>query len=295
MRSLLLAIIAAVAIPACTQDITGGGGPGGGGGGDDQQQPTCGNGVVDPGETCDDGNTNNGDGCSSTCQTENTAAPRVGVTVDNPTLPAMDLGMSASVAVTLTSMMGYAGDVTLSVSAADSTDAAITDWVTNLDSTTATLASDGTATAHVAISAMGDAAMLAGKVKVTATFGAMTADASVDVTFNPVFRVTYTNSGTNCVYPTDGLLNNPYKVKVGRKLSIYNGGNGFGFVIHGDGQNGLQHETIGTPGTTPGNAYTSNALTDDGGGKHQFYCHGPVAGDLTEATGAQRNYFVAVP
>ena len=31
---------------------------------------TCGNGAVDPGETCDDGNTTDGDGCSATCQTE---------------------------------------------------------------------------------------------------------------------------------------------------------------------------------------------------------------------------------
>ncbi len=30
----------------------------------------CGNGVIDPGETCDDGNTTSGDGCSSTCQIE---------------------------------------------------------------------------------------------------------------------------------------------------------------------------------------------------------------------------------
>jgi cysteine-rich repeat protein len=30
----------------------------------------CGNGVIDPGETCDDGNTNPLDGCSSTCQIE---------------------------------------------------------------------------------------------------------------------------------------------------------------------------------------------------------------------------------
>ena len=30
----------------------------------------CGNGVIDGGETCDDGNTNAGDGCSATCQTE---------------------------------------------------------------------------------------------------------------------------------------------------------------------------------------------------------------------------------
>ena len=30
----------------------------------------CGDGILDAGETCDDGNTNNGDGCSDTCQTE---------------------------------------------------------------------------------------------------------------------------------------------------------------------------------------------------------------------------------
>ena len=30
----------------------------------------CGNGILDPGEQCDDGNTNNGDGCSATCQIE---------------------------------------------------------------------------------------------------------------------------------------------------------------------------------------------------------------------------------
>lgn len=32
--------------------------------------PVCGNGTVESGETCDDSNTTNGDGCSSTCQTE---------------------------------------------------------------------------------------------------------------------------------------------------------------------------------------------------------------------------------
>ena len=32
--------------------------------------PTCGNGVIDPGEQCDDGNTFNGDGCSAQCTIE---------------------------------------------------------------------------------------------------------------------------------------------------------------------------------------------------------------------------------
>ncbi|MEO6775929.1 MAG: DUF4215 domain-containing protein [Kofleriaceae bacterium] len=36
----------------------------------DANPALCGNGMVDPGETCDDGNTTAGDGCSATCQTE---------------------------------------------------------------------------------------------------------------------------------------------------------------------------------------------------------------------------------
>ncbi len=32
--------------------------------------PVCGNGIIESGEACDDGNTNNGEGCSSTCQVE---------------------------------------------------------------------------------------------------------------------------------------------------------------------------------------------------------------------------------
>ena len=36
--------------------------------------PTCGNGAVDPGEECDDGNTWGGDGCASNCTEERRAA-----------------------------------------------------------------------------------------------------------------------------------------------------------------------------------------------------------------------------
>ena len=37
--------------------------------------PVCGNSVIESGETCDDGNVVNGDGCSSTCQTEVVTPP----------------------------------------------------------------------------------------------------------------------------------------------------------------------------------------------------------------------------
>ncbi|HEX2882887.1 MAG TPA: DUF4215 domain-containing protein [Polyangiaceae bacterium] len=32
-------------------------------------EPRCGDGHIDPGEQCDDGNTSNSDGCSVNCQT----------------------------------------------------------------------------------------------------------------------------------------------------------------------------------------------------------------------------------
>ncbi len=50
--------------------------------------PTCGNGVAEGTEECDDGNTNDGDGCSSTCALENTSAVCDGV----PTVSGTALG-----------------------------------------------------------------------------------------------------------------------------------------------------------------------------------------------------------
>jgi cysteine-rich repeat protein len=40
--------------------------------------PVCGNNIIESGEECDDGNTANGDGCSSTCQTEEEEVPPTG-------------------------------------------------------------------------------------------------------------------------------------------------------------------------------------------------------------------------
>jgi cysteine-rich repeat protein len=39
----------------------------------ENDEPVCGNGILETGETCDDGNTVSGDGCSSICQTEITS------------------------------------------------------------------------------------------------------------------------------------------------------------------------------------------------------------------------------
>jgi cysteine-rich repeat protein len=54
--------------------------------------PACGNNVVEPGEGCDDGNTSNGDGCSSTCQIELTAYRVTSMTLVDPHIFPASLG-----------------------------------------------------------------------------------------------------------------------------------------------------------------------------------------------------------
>ncbi|MCC6555164.1 MAG: hypothetical protein IT372_19540 [Polyangiaceae bacterium] len=61
----------------------GGGGVGGQGG----TAPACGDGVVDPGEQCDDGNTTSGDFCSATCAFEG------GDTCPGPNVPLTPAGL----------------------------------------------------------------------------------------------------------------------------------------------------------------------------------------------------------
>jgi cysteine-rich repeat protein len=52
---------------------------------------TCGNGVVDKFEQCDDGNSENGDGCSSFCQEEGDDFPVMVYTInDPPPTPALE-------------------------------------------------------------------------------------------------------------------------------------------------------------------------------------------------------------
>jgi TonB family protein len=54
---------------------------------------------VDPGEQCDDGNTRNGDGCSSSCTKEVAAGP---VTIDPNVLDALRIGSNTDVPLSKT-------------------------------------------------------------------------------------------------------------------------------------------------------------------------------------------------
>src|SRR6185503_7962011 len=65
-RFKLLALALSVCALGCTSSNPGVSTDGGADGAD-AQASTCGNGVLDPGEQCDDGNTMNGDGCQADC------------------------------------------------------------------------------------------------------------------------------------------------------------------------------------------------------------------------------------
>src|SRR5262245_8653582 len=136
MRALLLTPVLGLSLVACT---VGQGGIGG-----DDVAATCGNGTIDPNETCDDRNTVDGDGCSSTCQTE--ATPRLDVTVDKTTL-ATELATTSMLTVTLTGSDGFGGPVTLAPSVLDAANAPLTAWTIALDKTTVDVPVNGTATA----------------------------------------------------------------------------------------------------------------------------------------------------
>ena len=49
--------------------------------------PTCGDGVIDTGEECDDMNTNGGDGCSADCLNEGEALPECVIDFDPALCP----------------------------------------------------------------------------------------------------------------------------------------------------------------------------------------------------------------
>ncbi len=271
MRTLILASLALT--PACligSGDISGTGDTG-----------KCGDGVINAGETCDDGNTVSGDGCSSTCQIEDTNSPHVVLSVDKLTVTS-DLNTTTTIMVTATGMMNFSGDLALTVAAADSSAATITDWTTALDSSTLEVSTDGTASAMLTLSAMGDTAMLTGNLTVTATGGNAASPATVTIptTFNPVLDVTFTDDGTGkCAYPIGHGVNNPYQIKVGRQIAVYNGSAVvLGMIVHTNAAiAGLPHEEPRVaPGTQPTQAYVSTiGPTAQPGDEDTFYCHDP--------------------
>lgn len=205
-----------------------------------------------------------------------------------------DLNIENTLTITATSYMGFAGDVTLSVAAADSASAPITDWTAALTQTTLTLAAAGTASTTLKLSALGDTSALEGTLKVTATTSAGVTDASANVAFNPVLVVAFNDDGTGkCVYPVNHAVNNPWKIKAGRKIRVLNNSATLGLQVHTDNAAaGFPHDnTVHAPGTGYERTVTS------AGDQSEFYCHNPGDGTAMVEGGANsgaRNYLRVV-
>ncbi len=103
--------------------------------------------------------------------------PHIAVTIDKNTV-ASDLNVDTTINVTVTGAMGFGGAVTLTAGAANG-GTAITDWKLNLASPSLTIPQDGTMSTTLVVSALGDAAMLTGSIKITAINSTGTVDVPV--------------------------------------------------------------------------------------------------------------------
>jgi cysteine-rich repeat protein len=243
--------------------------------------------VRDSGESCDDGNTASGDGCSASCAEE--AVPHVDLTVDKPTVTT-ELLVDQTVTVTVTSRAGFAGAVTLAAEALSGS-TPLPGWVA-LAAPTVTLAAGGAQTVALKIAVPGDSANLAGQVRVTATSAAAPVSAMVNVTASPVASVTYTTSGTNCVYPTQFNLSNPIRLKVGRQFRVVNGSTTLSMRIHFDGGiTGISHQ--GAP-MAPGGAYEQTPTSALAQGV-TFYCHDEAGSAQDAGPTSARQRLIVVP
>ena len=61
----------------------------------------CGNGVLNPGESCDDGNTSDGDGCSASCQSESAAVTPGAAVAGTAAVAAVPVATEAAAAPTM--------------------------------------------------------------------------------------------------------------------------------------------------------------------------------------------------
>lgn len=239
MRSLLLATFAALAIPACTQDITGGTGPGG-----DDQGATCGNGTTDQGETCDDGNTASGDGCSSSCQTESGTSPRVMTTLDHDTI-ATALNKTEKITLTLASVDGFTGTIDVAVSSPDNAKVTVTSTLPSV-----TLAAGDTKTVEIdaVVASDATASAVTANVHIDLT-GAATESKMVALNIDNSFTVVYPDGAGADVAKHIPEFGGNFTVLRGAIIHFKNLDTtpGVQHITHGG--NGLPHETIsGTTG-----------------------------------------------
>lgn len=243
-----------------------------GAGDDEGSSATCGNGSVESGEACDDGNAVDGDGCSASCSTEQSSTPKLNVTVDKTTVGS-ELGKEETITLNLQSQGGFSGDVTIAASLADGTGAAIT-TMSVAGPTTVTVGADVTSTAQFKVTIPTDAtgtALAANlKLDVTSSLGAANVTSIVNVM--PIYTIDIA-AGTGAQDPMHPLAGKTFTVRRGAKLRMVNDDT-VEHISHGGG--GIPHEP-GTPGAgtngLPGATYQVDTTPLAPGGGRTFGCH----------------------
>lgn len=254
-----LAPLFALSLIACVGTIDSGTGD------DDDPGALCGNGTIDEGETCDEGDTTPGDGCSATCQTE--ATPRLDLTVDKPTITT-ELMTTHMVTITLNASDGFAGQVTL-------TPNTVPGWTIALDRGVVDVPMNGTATAIATIT-IPSAAPLTGTFRVMASssagVGTFMAESAITAA-NQITMNVALNGNNLCDYPAEGTND----VAVGTKIRWFNtqpaGGQNVTIHITSPGGTGVSHQP--DPGSAPQTAYEQTIAAGGVGNQFSWYCHAP--------------------
>jgi cysteine-rich repeat protein len=236
-------------------------GPGPGG-------PSCGDGVKDEAEDCDDGNQASGDGCSSTCGTEVVPVPALDVAIDKPMIMT-ELKTSHMVTLTFTGSMGFGGQVTVNPTVVDAQNMPLPAWTVQVNPATVTVPVDGTAMAVATLTIPSENKGLMGTVKFDAVSSLGTKSVSTTVTALNQVTIDMTLDGNGqCVYPPAGTLN----MNVGTKIRWLNKATSNVTIHVNNNGNGVSHQP--DPGSIPDAAY-EETLTGNPGNAFQWYCHDP--------------------
>jgi len=202
--------------------------------------------------------------------------PTLQVSIDKTSM-ATELHTANMATITLTSTGGFTGNVTLTPSVLDASNAPMTAWTAAVDTASVSVPANGTATAHVTLNIPSDATVLSGKLHLDVTGGpaALTADSTV--TAQQVVTFVVKNDGNGkCLYPDDArTVANAVKVKVGTKVHFLNNF-GAAIIIHSNGgAEGIDHEGQGNaaniPNTADNDFYERTATT--AGNAFSWYCH----------------------
>lgn len=259
MRSVVASLLIAAGCAGSLEDTGGASQPTGGAaaGSTGGSTASCGDGTIDHGEACDDGNRQSGDGCSAQCTVE--ASARVSAAIDRTSIQS-ELGTTETLNLTLTSVGGFAGAVSLTGSV--DYDGAAGTWTVTPTPASISLTANQSAVASVKIAIPSDSAALSGTIKLAVSGSAVPVDVTSTVTAADQVTIVIPK-GTGSAIPHAGVGPSLLRIRSGTKV-IWDNQDTIQHVMHGS--DGIPHED--TAAGQPGSKYT---VTPSGNGT--WYCH----------------------